>query len=533
MSDNPDNRDLRKSTGGGPERIPPSVEQYRNRFYRFNRINPNKSDRGNEDDQKEHKPLLTTEEWKRIWDWGVRVKEHDEKLAKREQELAKREKKLAKREKKLAKREQTFQENLYFEDLKQQTQSAINSINNHKEVFQELGYNIKQLNQMHLEINSLKDAISREPDNTEHKNLFQENFRAIVEMADDLNDFLSIDHDLEDKRDKGRKERIKRSLEELPRNKDDRPILSDLPRKQQWKMYVGAPMHKKAQQISDPGLFLDLHKGPEYQGYKQSMMKLFDNVLVPAQNSGQKDMNYDDLTRMYDLATEFLPNDQRDQMRRMGGIDEASNAYTRYFIAKEENTEMLYERFRLFQELQKDHFCGLPLFQNWPSEQKYIEQIVNDIRESPSKAITVGWVRHDYKPTALEPSLQSYAAEPGNTIMIPSYRKSEGPRYVNSILSAYYQGREKSGQTEYDRLTEIARTIRALFIMHPKYDGNGRTIMFGLMNKFLIEEGFSPTILPNANKVNLTLDGLVEDMLIGMHSFMRAVKENKETSVNA
>jgi hypothetical protein len=210
----------------------------------------------------------------------------------------------------------------------------------------------------------------------------------------------------------------------------------------------------------------------------------------------------------------------------MGGIGESADSYTFHCITMKENAEMLDHRLRVFRELQKDCINGLPLFQHWQSEKESIEQIVDDIKQSPPKAITVGWMRHDYKPIGSEPHIQLYPSEPGHTIMIPSYRKSEGPEHVDSVLRSYYQGRKRPSQTEYERLTEIARTIRTLFIMHPKSDGNGRTITFGLLNKFLIEEGFSPTILPTA-KVCRTLDGLVEDMVIGMHSFMREVQQNQ------
>jgi len=64
--------------------------------------------------------------------------------------------------------------------------------------------------------------------------------------------------------------------------------------------------------------------------------------------------------------------------------------------------------------------------------------------------------------------------------------------------------------------------------MHPKSDGNGRTIT-ALLNKFLQEEGFSPTILPTMMLCQ-TLDKQVEDTLIGMHSFIREVEKSKENT---
>jgi hypothetical protein len=50
------------------------------------------------------------------------------------------------------------------------------------------------------------------------------------------------------------------------------------------------------------------------------------------------------------------------------------------------------------------------------------------------------------------------------------------------------------------------------------------------MNYLLKKEGFCPAILPNGPEVfggTKTLDGLVEDMLLGMHEFIKVVKQHK------
>jgi len=423
-----------------------------------------------------------------------------------------------------------------LESQKKQAQLATDYINNHKEAFEELGYNIKKLNKMQLEDNSLREAFSREPDNTKYRDLFVDNFRAIIEMADHLKDFLNIDHHLVSKRDAERKERIEKLLEGLP-NKGDRPTLSDLPREQWWRLFIDRSRHSEAEKKDDPGMLFDDDQSP---GYKQCMMELFDTMLISAQNCEQKYMNYDDYTSIHNIAIKFDSsfNGKRDEMYQMGGIDKLTEEYTRYRIDPAENVEILHERIKAFQEMRNECINGLPLFQNWQSEEEeYIEHVVHSIGQSSPRAITIGWVRHDYKPTALEQSKQFYAAERGHTIMIPSYRKQDGPRHVNSVLTLYYQGREtREDQTEYQRLTAIAETIRRLHVMHPKRDGNGRINMSGLMNKWLIEEGFSPAILPNDPEVFIglkTLDGLVEDMVSGMHLFMGEVEQNKKNTVSA
>ena len=207
-------------------------------------------------------------------------------------------------------------------------------------------------------------------------------------------------------------------------------------------------------------------------------------------------------------------------MRINGGIGENHTYYTFGYISEPK----IYERIAALQEMQDERINGLPLFQNWQSARvdSGIQVLYDGIVKSPPQAITVGWVDHGCQPSE---------GEAGWITMVPAYRKEEGPRHVNAILESYYQRRERPNQTEYQRLREIARTVRALHVMHPKVDGNGRTNIFGLMNKWLIEEGFCPAILPNGPGVfggKKTLDGLVEDMLGGMHSFIKEVEQNRK-----
>jgi len=406
-----------------------------------------------------------------------------------------------------------------FKELKEHLQAATDYINKNKEAFQELGYNIKRFDKMRLEAVSLEEAISREPNNSEHIRPFIRIFNAIDKMTLYLSDFVTMDHEQEVRRDVERKKRIEEHLKELPRNY---PRLENLS-KMCWRFSIGAPMHEEAQQMDDPGLFLDHNRGSDYKGYKQSMEHTFEKVLVPAQYSRSMDMNYNDYNTIHNLVTEFLPENVKNRMQTMGGISE--DRFTCYPIIMREQAQD--NIFRAFQEIQKERINDRPLFQYWQSEKEHIEPIVDDIRKSPPEAIVVGWAGHSYESIISEPRNQmSYIAEPGHIMMIPSYRGDEGPDYVTSVLSSYYEGRERPDQTEYDRLREIARTIRTLFIMHPHADGNARTIRT-LMNKNLIEEGFPPTILPSA-KVLLPLDELVEEMVSGMRSFMKAVEQNRE-----
>ncbi len=400
----------------------------------------------------------------------------------------------------------------------------------HKKAFQKLGYNFERFKKIQSEASSLKSGLlencnKEDEDYKAKQKKFEECCKSISKMHGDLTEFLNMNTDLELKKVSERKERIEKLLEELPQV---RPTLSDLPREQWWNLYIDAPMHEEALKHSDPGYFFDQDESP---GYQQSMINLFEKVLVPAKNGSQKDMNYDEYTEIHKIVTECVPSYvQKMVMRISSGIRENDNMFVYYGLKPIESSE-IQERLTALIEMREERINGLPLFRNWQSlEEDFVEQITQKIVQSPPQAITVGWVRHDYTQTRLygEPF---YGAEPGFTIMIPAYREEEGRRHVNTILESYYQGRERPNQNEYQRLREIARTVRALHVMHPKADGNGRTHIFGLMNKWLIEEGFTPAILPNGPEIfggSKTLDGLVEDMLNGMHLFGKAVGQNRK-----
>src|SRR5205823_3693672 len=62
----------------------------------------------------------------------------------------------------------------------------------------------------------------------------------------------------------------------------------------------------------------------------------------------------------------------------------------------------------------------------------------------------------------------------GTIVMRPLYSVEQGSKHIDAILESYYEGKKVPGQTEYQRLREILRTIRALHTMHPKLDSNWR-----------------------------------------------------------
>jgi hypothetical protein len=81
--------------------------------------------------------------------------------------------------------------------------------------------------------------------------------------------------------------------------------------------------------------------------------------------------------------------------------------------------------------------------------------------------------------------------------------------------------------TGTERLQAIAKVIRALHVIHAFRDANGRLNIMLLLNKFLIENGFMPVILPHDPEVfggSYSIDDLVTEIVLGMRAFREAVR---------
>lgn len=104
---------------------------------------------------------------------------------------------------------------------------------------------------------------------------------------------------------------------------------------------------------------------------------------------------------------------------------------------------------------------------------------------------------------------------------------------ISSIVDAYFkQYYEEITQvkTDEDKLTKIVTLCRKLEISHFFGDANQRTIVFYVLNKLLIENGFKPAILENP----IVFDGyhsvkeLVQDVMVGMKNFLSHHKKSEK-----
>ena len=290
--------------------------------------------------------------------------------------------------------------------------------------------------------------------------------------------------------------------------------LNDLPKNQWWKLYIDAIFHKDAEKLEDPGLLFDRQQSP---GYKQSMMEAFEAELSgggglefkemefkgpSSKSQSSSELDYEGYTNLHNRVIRYTSNEQQQTMKKLGGRDEYSQ-FSNTSITKTKDELEQRERHAALAEMQREMIGGMPLL---------IELEPVQVIEEHSPGITIHFDDTD------------------NAHMDTNYAASEGKGLVNTILKLYYDGR-KSKETVDAKLRRIVKTIRALHVGHFFGDANGRLNIFLLLNKLLIEEGFSPAILPNNPDVFgglKTLDGLVQDVLKGMKLFQQEVERSKK-----
>lgn len=102
-------------------------------------------------------------------------------------------------------------------------------------------------------------------------------------------------------------------------------------------------------------------------------------------------------------------------------------------------------------------------------------------------------------------------------------RKQVEPK-LEEIIGQYKASIEQSKNDE-GKLLAIVRLVRALEVAHPFPDGNQRTFVFLLLNKLLLQHGFTPVILNNPVVFDgfLSAQELVDEIKIGFGNFLEVV----------
>lgn len=109
-------------------------------------------------------------------------------------------------------------------------------------------------------------------------------------------------------------------------------------------------------------------------------------------------------------------------------------------------------------------------------------------------------------------------------------KKEELPlvhKKINDLFENYYTKIESSPSDD-DKLAAIVNLCRALHMFHVFPDGNGRTILFALLPKLLIENGFSPAIVDDPSRCFTgyhSTEEMVGIIKQGMKNYQRLVEQ--------
>ncbi|MEV4879658.1 hypothetical protein AB0K72_26725 [Streptomyces cyaneofuscatus] len=84
-----------------------------------------------------------------------------------------------------------------------------------------------------------------------------------------------------------------------------------------------------------------------------------------------------------------------------------------------------------------------------------------------------------------------------NPSLATNYRKGAAPGLVDTLFQQHYARVGRPDADDAAKLASIARTIRALHVVHPFQDGNLRSNVQVLLPKLLLEQGFRPVVPDN------------------------------------
>ena len=90
---------------------------------------------------------------------------------------------------------------------------------------------------------------------------------------------------------------------------------------------------------------------------------------------------------------------------------------------------------------------------------------------------------------------------------------------VSGVISQYHQNLRKAAGNKELKLRAIAELVHEIEMFHPFSDANCRTLYL-LLNRELINNGFTPTILENPNRIDLfSTEEIVQEIRNGMETY--------------
>lgn len=98
---------------------------------------------------------------------------------------------------------------------------------------------------------------------------------------------------------------------------------------------------------------------------------------------------------------------------------------------------------------------------------------------------------------------------------------------INKLFDTYYNSLSLA-KSDNEKLAAICKLCRAINMFHVFPDGNGRTVLWAMLPKLLMENGFCPAILEVPDRFAAgyyTIEEMVEQLHEGMNHFRDAVSQ--------
>jgi hypothetical protein len=255
--------------------------------------------------------------------------------------------------------------------------------------------------------------------------------------------------------------------------------VNDIPRDQLWRMYLNPMDHRQAEESKDPGGLYDRQKSP---GFQQGMSRaVLDELTFSGGHLGRR-VDFAEYTRLHDLVSSGL---------RSGMMGEMDTRETTRGLSSGEEL-FLGDDGRTYSQSNPP-----PSSVNITAPLPPVSFPINDWSRDPTPLApdllleTIGGT-----PMVGNGALNSSAVkQDGGGRLTVNYGIDRGPVLTQQILDRYYQEVD-AADTRAGKLRAIVKAIRAIHVTHAFRDANGRLNVQILLNKFLLEQGFDPTILP-------------------------------------
>ncbi|MBB6734387.1 hypothetical protein [Cohnella zeiphila] len=307
--------------------------------------------------------------------------------------------------------------------------------------------------------------------------------------------------------------------------------LAHLPKEDWWKLFIDRDLHNANDSDKTNALRFDMDSSP---GFYDAMMIGLENFVAPASSEYPTSLTSKEYMDMHQAVTKGtliksheqegkyipIPNDKSGSTSGRGG--------TSFGMTKVEDS---LPNIKAFKSLAEDGIVGLNPHHNRPLRE------AEDGDSSHTRFLREASKISSQTSTTPRTELTAFDK---NTLST-KYDKSQMEDLLTKTLNRYDEeikgikenDKLEQGEVEEQKLYAIAGVIRELHVSHFFTDANGRLNTFLLLNRFLIEEGFSPVIMDDTSMFGggFSIGQLVGQLKRGMNNFNDASGRERTQNV--